>query len=494
MNTIKTVVQRNQVWIIALTILYIIASTILFANQWYYLSLLPFLLLIVYFALFAADKLIYLVVFFVPISLPLELYAPTLGFNLQLPTEPILGGLLVLFVLRTLYDRQFNRQVLMHPISLAIYFNLIWIFITACTSSMPLVSFKFLISRLWFVVPFYLMATQLFVKKKGIRMYVWAYIPLMLVVVGYAIAHLSQLGLFNQQAAHLSANPFFNDHTSYGCILAMLLPLTIGLALTPKYSLPMRMVCWILSFVLLFALLLSYSRAAWISILVALGVLLFVVLKVKFRIFALAFAGLAVLLYVNRTELMLKLEQNHQDSSKDLAKHIESISNISTDDSNVERLNRWESAFRMFRERPVFGWGPGTYMFQYAPFQLSYEKTSISTNEGTRGNAHSEYIGPLSESGVFGCLSFILIAMVTLYTGFKLYFKSAHHRSTRILLLSATLGLITYYVHGALNNFLDTDKASCLFWGYTAMIVALDVYHVRKFGKKDANKAEYQAL
>jgi len=36
--------------------------------------------------------------------------------------------------------------------------------------------------------------------------------------------------------------------------------------------------------------------------------------------------------------------------------------------------------------------------------------------------------------------------------------------------------LITYYAHGLMNNFLDTDKASVPFWGFTAMIVALDFY------------------
>jgi putative inorganic carbon (HCO3(-)) transporter len=36
-------------------------------------------------------------------------------------------------------------------------------------------------------------------------------------------------------------------------------------------------------------------------------------------------------------------------------------------------------------------------------------------------------------------------------------------------------GLMTYVVHGALNNFLDTDKISALFWGMTAAVVALDI-------------------
>ncbi len=481
MNSIKTALLKNQGWVLSITLVYIVLNAILFANQWYYLSLLPFVLLVFYLAVFSIDKLIYLVVFFVPISVPLDLYAPTLSFNFQLPTEPILGGLLVLIIFRLIFEKRFDRDILLHPISIAIYFNLLWIFLTACTSSMPIVSFKFLISRLWFVVPFYFIAAQIFTKKRSIRQYVWAYIPLMLVVMGYAIIRLSQFGLFNQHAAHLSANPFFNDHTSYGCILAMLLPFSIGFALTPKYSIPLRTLSWILVLLISFALLLSYSRAAWISIIVAGVVLMVQLLKIKFRTLLIGFTAVGALIYINKTELFLKLEQNRQDSSKDLAKHIQSISNIRTDESNKERLNRWESAFRLFQERPVFGWGPGTYMFKYAPFQLSNEKTSISTNEGNMGNAHSEYIGPLSESGVFGCLSFILIGIVTLYTGIKLYTRSVGHRVTRILILSATLGLITYYTHGMLNNFLDTDKASTLFWGYTAMIAALDVYHVKKF-------------
>jgi hypothetical protein len=39
------------------------------------------------------------------------------------------------------------------------------------------------------------------------------------------------------------------------------------------------------------------------------------------------------------------------------------------------------------------------------------------------------------------------------------------------------LGLITYFVHGFLNNFLDTDKASVPVWGFAAAIVAIQLYH-----------------
>ena len=111
------------------------------------------------------------------------------------------------------------------------------------------------------------------------------------------------------------------------------------------------------------------------------------------------------------------MEQNRQNSSATLAEHVKSISNITTDDSNLERLNRWNAALRMFREKPVFGWGPGTYMFKYAPYQRSTDKTAISTDFGDLGNAHSEYIGPLAESGYLDRFPLLLIGIVSLITG-----------------------------------------------------------------------------
>jgi hypothetical protein len=46
--------------------------------------------------------------------------------------------------------------------------------------------------------------------------------------------------------------------------------------------------------------------------------------------------------------------------------------------------------------------------------------------------------------------------------------------------LFLTLGLITYYIHGVMNNFLDTDKASVPFWGFTGILVAMELYHSRE--------------
>ena len=69
-----------------------------------------------------------------------------------------------------------------------------------------------------------------------------------------------------------------------------------------------------------------------------------------------------------------------------------------------------------------------------------------------------------------------MVIGTTLYTGIRVYFTS-RKRSIRIFSLAILVGLVSYYLHGLLNNFLDTDKISALFWGYTAMLVAMDIYH-----------------
>jgi len=205
-------------------------------------------------------------------------------------------------------------------------------------------------------------------------------------------------------------------------------------------------------------------------------VLVLVKLKISFKWITISLIGLLIIFFTFKFEILDKLEKNKQDASANFIEHIQSISNISSDASNLERINRWQAALRMFAERPVLGWGPGTYQFEYAPFQRAKEKTIISTNLGDMGNAHSEYIGPLAESGVPGLLSVLFLLITVIYTGLNLYIK-ATSRQTRLIALSTTLGLITYFVHGLMNNFLNTDKASVPFWGLISIIVALDLYY-----------------
>jgi putative inorganic carbon (hco3(-)) transporter len=185
-----------------------------------------------------------------------------------------------------------------------------------------------------------------------------------------------------------------------------------------------------------------------------------------------------VILFTFWTQILLKLETNKTDSSSNMVKHVESMTNITSDASNVERLNRWYCAVKMFEEKPVFGWGPNTYQFKYAPFQIREFRTIISTNSGDWGNAHSEYLGALVSSGLIGLLAFLALIVSILYTGIRLYSRSKDSR-TRLLSMAAVLSLTTYFVHSLLNNFLDMDNAAIPFWMSFALIVVLDIQEMK---------------
>ena len=75
-------------------------------------------------------------------------------------------------------------------------------------------------------------------------------------------------------------------------------------------------------------------------------------------------------------------------------------------------------------------------------------------------------------------LVFLLVG-VMVYRGLITY-KNARNKEARILTLAATLALISYFVHGLLNNFLDTDKLSVPVWGLMAIIAVMDIYYAKR--------------
>ena len=474
-NGIQERYPKGLLW--GILISFVALNSIMLALEIYYLPLVPAVLLFLALALVSVDKYLLVIVFFVPLSIPLSRLMEGLAVDMYLPTEPLLAGLLLLYLLKYLLGDRIDLKVLRHPVTLAIYFHLAWLFITSLTSTDMLVSFKMLASRLWFIVGFYLLATQLFREERRMHSYVWLFTIAFTGVIIYTIINHIPYGLDNQVMAHRVAAPFYKDHTSYGATLGFILPVLVAFFLFIKRGdINTRFLMALLILLYIFATVVSYTRATWLSILASIGFWAILKLKVRFEIVLTGLAILLILFFSVRTDMMVKLEQNRVESSGEFSEHVQSMSNISTDQSNLERINRWSCALRMWQDKPFFGFGPGTYQFEYGRYQRSYEKTRISTDFGTMGNAHSEYFGPMAEAGVFGLLSILLVIGTTIYTGIRVYLHSKKN-SIRVFSLAVLVGLVSYYLHGLLNNFLDTDKISVLFWGYTAMLVAMDVYH-----------------
>lgn len=444
----------------------------LVATEFFWFMALPVLLVLIIWLFTSLEKFFFFTVFMVPLSL--EVKEADLGMAISLPAEGLILLMTLLFYAKWWLERNISKAFWMHPATLLVLAHLGWMLITSFSSTLPMASFKVLATRIWFITAFYFIGAQIFAQQKQIHRFFWAYLLPLCGVVVYTIFRHAQFG-FAKQPAHWVMSPFYNDHTHYGAILAMFLPFTFAVLFRKQLNGFLRLGLLLIFGILMLGFVLSISRAAWLSIMLALGFFALVRLRIPWT---LVFASILTTLigaFSFQTELLMILEKNKQESSGNLIQHFQSASNISSDASNVERILRWNCAIRMFEEKPLLGFGPGTYAQKYAPYQRSQEMTVISTNFGSLGTAHSEYFLALSEQGLIGMLSFISLAIVFLVTGVRVVQKPGIGYDERILGYAALLGLCTYFIHAILNNFLDSDEASVPFWAMGAVLVALDL-------------------
>lgn len=452
--------------------LFTILNLVFIVQGFYWLIAIPLSLMVMLMFFFSLDKLLLLLVFVTPFSFTYVHEA--LGFAIDIPNEPVVVAVMALFFFKLVYERRYDLRLIRHPVSIILLLQLSWMLVTTVSSEIPLVSAKFFVSRLWFVVTFYFLALQLFKEQKQMHRYMWLFGTALFIIV-LRITYVHYINGFERELGYWVVRPFFNDHTHYGAVLALVLPFFAVMVFNRSYRPGIRRLSGLIVVFFLVGILFSYSRASWLSLMFAFAGFIILVFRIRMRWILAVCILLASSLYLFQNDIIMHLERNTQESSGDFSEHLRSVSNITSDASNLERINRWRSAVRMYQERPLLGWGPGTYQFVYAPFQRAADYTIITTHFGDLGNAHSEYIGPLSESGMPGMLLVVALALSIILTGIRLW-KHAADREQRLMALGISLGFITYFAHSFLNNFLDTDKASVPFWGMTAILVAMDVY------------------
>jgi O-antigen ligase len=468
----------KKIWFYIICGAFILLNAVFLSLERFELLIVPMFAVLAYLVLFKLDAFFKIIIFLVPLSVSLVELGIDIGVGMSLPTEPLLFGALLLFLLKLFHEGGFDEKIIKHPITYLILIGLIWMAITTISSVRPIVSIKYLVGRMWFLAVFYFIATQVFKEKKNIIQFFWLYISGLTLILVYTLTLHAQSG-FDQKTANWIMSPFFDDHTSYGAAIAFFMPFLTYKLFDNRIHGVKRLLLFFLYGLWIFALIMSYTRAAWLSLVGSLAVFLILKLKINWGLITSGAIASVIILVLSWDNIIVSLEDNKTDSSTNLKKHVASMSNVSSDASNRERLNRWNSAFEMWKEKPIFGWGPGTYAFEYAPYQKSSDKTIISTNSGDMGNAHSEYLGPLAESGIVGSLTMVMLIIVVFVKGVQVY-KKIQDKELRNLIMMAFLGLISYFIHGGLNNFLDTDKISAPFWGMIAMLVVAEQYFIPK--------------
>jgi O-antigen ligase len=464
---------REHSWLLLFGALFIgLLGYSIWFDLWY-AYLIPYALVVLFVAIFYTEYTFFFIIAMTPLSVNIEEY--TDGFGLFLPTEPLLFGTMMLLLMQSLYSRVFPDYLWRNPIVIVMIIYLIWIFITSITSEQPVVSFKYLLARLWFIIPVLFYGSNLFFDPKKIKWFLWLFITGMILVICYTIT-IHAYYRFGEKESHWVMWPFFKDHTIYGALVALIVPLVFALYFSRRHTPLVQFILIGFMVINLIGLYFSYTRAAWLSIVLALGVWALIRFKVRFSIFSTAVLMVLGFIWYSWDGIQQDLARNKSEhTTEEFGERLESATNVTTDASNLERINRWSCAIDMFEERPLVGFGPGTYAFEYARFQDPENLTIISTNFGVGGNAHSEYLGPLAEMGLIGMLLVFALVFVIFYFSIKLYHRwPESDRETRTLIMGMILALTTYFIHGLLNNYLDTDKAAIPIWGMCAVFIALD--------------------
>lgn len=429
----------------------IIASVLFFNLKWYYLIL----------------------VGLIPISIEAELIGSA---QISFPSE----GMLVLLVpIVLLFNKEYQKAIIRissHPITILLGIDLLIEIFTSLTGTHIDVSLKRVFIRFLYIMVFYVMV-HMITNKKELKTPWMAYI-LGLIPVMYFTMKMHVHYDFNPKAAFAVCQPYFDDHTIYGASLAFIIPV-LFLFLKNKVELGLKSRFY--SFLILVFLLivvsefLALSRAAILS----LGTALIFYWLLKFKVsFKNLMGGLGVFVVIGvlfSSVLFSSFEKNKSVSNDgNISNHLTSVTNVQNDASNLERINRWICAVRMFQDRPLLGFGPGTYQFEYNQYQTIENKTYISTNSGNKGNAHSEYLTYLSETGIIGLIVYLLTIFSVIYYGMQNHYQLPKG-FLRVLNLGVLLGLVSYFFHGIFNSFIDQSKIAFLYFTGISTIVWINM-------------------
>ena len=421
--------------------------TLFFNLKWYYLAL----------------------VFFIPLSLETGVFG---GAQISFPSEALLVLALPILLIFNHDYRSGLLEAVKHPLAIILIVDLGFLLIAALFSSDIAVSLKRVIIRVIFFFGFFGLYF-LFKEKRKVTLPLLAYIIGLGPVMYFTLIKHARSGFDARRVFDISA-PYYSDHTIYGACIAFTLPMLLIVLWKRKLFIKKRWHLYLLSIIFTFLVIseiAALSRAAILSLAVAGIFMLLLRFRVKFSFLIITLVCSLGVLFAFRNEIYDQLSQNEAVSNDgDLVNHFSSTTNLNTDASNMERINRWICAWRMFEEKPLIGYGPGTYQFNYNQFQTISNKTYISTNSGNRGNAHSEYLTYLSETGIIGFVIFIMLVLGTIYFGMQNHYET-QELYLRYLNLGALLGIITFFFHGLFNSFIDQSKMAFLVYSAIAIIV-----------------------
>ncbi len=246
--------------------------------------------------------------------------------------------------------------------------------------------------------------------------------------------------------------PYVN-HAHYAGLMEMLVPFPIILAIVSRVATPIRVFFFFASVVTCSTIFLSQSLGGMIAFAIELAVLSLILLRKRRSTYreillvgVLCAALVAWLAWLRPPGLVERLAR---------------LLNPIADAGTTGRVAIVKDSFRMLRERPLLGWGLGTFPVVYPSFRSFY--TNLWVNE-----AHNDFVQTLVETGIVGFA--IAVAFLTLL--FRESLRNLEHwrSDTRSsLALAAFIGCIGLLVHGLVDFNLQIPANAAFFFALSAV-------------------------
>jgi O-antigen ligase len=249
--------------------------------------------------------------------------------------------------------------------------------------------------------------------------------------------------------------PYVN-HNHYAGLMELLIPIPLVLSLTRLTEEKERIAAGVAAAIMTGTVFLSGSRGGMLAIFVEFMLLAIVLVRrrktVRIAIGTIAFA---IVLATLLTWL----------GGQELTTRITSISTEArTEISGGMRLSIDRDSLRMFRAKPVLGWGLGTFPVVYPQFRSFY--TNFFVNE-----AHNDYLQLITELGLLGFGTMIWFLVVVYRTALG---KIGHWTSevTGALSLACMLGCTGILVHSLVDFNLQIPANAALFYVFCTLAAA----------------------
>lgn len=271
--------------------------------------------------------------------------------------------------------------------------------------------------------------------------------------------------MFNDISARVIGT--FDNPNVFGEFLILALPIAIALFATRKGLI--KCLSLISSVAMCGALILTYSRGAWLGFAAAMMVFLVLYDDVWIKIGIVCLAASPFLIQFVPSTILSR---------------VTSIGNLA-DTSTSYRLSIWVGATRMLGDFWVPGIGVGTAAF------LSVYPAYALSGAGYAQHAHNLYLQIMSETGVAGILIFFFIVLCFFKMTLNTY-SNISMWEIKTLSIAVAAGVGAFLLQGMTDYVWYNYRITLLFWMILGLASALYRSGCREWGEDRENIGEYK--